>query len=300
MNLISEPFRYRVETIFIMLSTSLLSGLVTPAVRGSYSEGANVILIILLTTIVRAISLSVYCFVIGEKFFINRVEFINSSLGGFIQALSIVGIMWAMFYLPGPVAVTIVFLHSLLLLFFLCFKGEIIVNKWIVAVTLLCLIGIAFVVDIFSVSPVAEGIGYILAFMAALTTAWRLYIFGKLTQLKNPAVVGAETFIWASVFLIPLMFYQTPLLPNTTMGYVWVALSVVASSLASIMMFFAIGRLGGFYYSLYNKLEPVFAAIFSVLLIGEVLSFSQYMGIFIVIASLVSYQIWSVREIRDK
>ena len=58
-------------------------------------------------------------------------------------------------------------------------------------------------------------------------------------------------------------------------------------------MFYAISLLGSFDYSLLSKIEPVFTALFSFLLLGEILKPLQYLGMVIVLGSLAMYQIVS-------
>jgi drug/metabolite transporter (DMT)-like permease len=59
---------------------------------------------------------------------------------------------------------------------------------------------------------------------------------------------------------------------------------------ATIVMFYAIRLLGSFQYSLMVKAEPVFTALLSALLAGEILTVSQYLGMALVIVSLIGYQ----------
>ena len=201
-----------------------------------------------------------------------------------------------MVYLPPPVAIVILFTSTIMLLFFQWFKKEIEVNKWLFVTTALCLLGITLVVDVWNIDPNAEMIGYILISVGAVASASRLYMFSQMVKNKPPPVVGAETFIFASLFLILLLFYDFPLGPQTIQGYGWALLSAISGSVATLFMFYGIKKAGAFHYSLYNKLEPVFGSILSAILISEILKPSQYFGMIIVIASLVFYQIWDYRR----
>lgn len=193
-------------------------------------------------------------------------------------------------------SVIFLFTSTLMLLFFMWAKGELKMNRWLLSTTILCLLGLTLVVDIWNTEASHEIIGYILIMVGAVATATRLYMFGKFSKDKSPAVVGAETFIFAFLFLCLLPFYEMPVAPQSEEGWVWALLCAAALSFGSFSMFYAIAQIGPFYFSLYNKLEPVFTAIFSVLLIGEILSLSQYCGILIVIGSLVAYQLWDHRR----
>ena len=80
------------------------------------------------------------------------------------------------------------------------------------------------------------------------------------------------------------------------MGYVWLALAAVSITLGSFGMFYAVSLIGSFRYSLFMKLEPVFTALFSIALVNEVLKPQQYIGMGIVISSLVIYQLSEQRR----
>lgn len=240
--------------------------------------------------------MAAFCLVNRHPLFVNREETKIAMRSGFIQALSVIGILGSLVYLPGPVAIVLLFTNTLMLLFFLWFKKELEVSMWLLVATFTCLFGISLVVDVWNIHSFGNWIGYALIMAGAVATASRLYIFGKLTKRKNPIVVGAETFLCAIVFLCLLPLYQMPVFPNSLSGWGWAFLSALSLSLGSFSMFYGIAKIGSFHFSLYNKLEPVFGAIFSAILIGEILNPTQYIGMMIVIGSLVGYQLWDYRR----
>lgn len=259
------------HNILLILASSILYGLYPVASRGAYADGANPVFLILLTTFIRAALMLFMCVLRKKPVFAEKEEFMPMILTGFVQALSIIGIIASLLYLPGPIVVVIIFLNTLMLMFYMWVRKELAVNPFLVLTTIICLIGLCFVVDIWSAKKPDEIIGYALALLGAVATAVRLYLFGKHTKTKNPMVVGAETFTVAFVFLCLLCFYQLPHLPQSIEGTGWSILSGLSLGLAGIAMFYGISRIGAFHFSLYNKLEPVFTSIFSVILIHEVL-----------------------------
>jgi drug/metabolite transporter (DMT)-like permease len=85
-------------------------------------------------------------------------------------------------------------------------------------------------------------------------------------------------------------------LPVTPMGFTWLAVASGSLSLATFAMFYGVSLLGAFRYSLFAKMEPVFTSLFSVWFLGEILKPQQYIGIGIVIGSLVLYQTYEHRR----
>jgi len=152
------------------------------------------------------------------------------------------------------------------------------------------------VMDIWHVQSVNNLTGFALAFMAAIATVWRLYIFGKQTEKRNPAVVGAEVFIVAFLFLLLLGFWKLPVVPQTLAGWGWSSLAALSLGSGSFGMFYGVALLGSFKWSLFAKVEPIFTSLFSIWFLGETLKTSQYVGMAVVIGSLIAYQLLMHRK----
>lgn len=61
-----------IKNSLIVLSASVLFGIYPPAARGAYADGANAVFIILLTTLLRAASMTAFCIVKGHGLFVDR------------------------------------------------------------------------------------------------------------------------------------------------------------------------------------------------------------------------------------
>jgi len=286
--------------VLIALGSAAVFGLYPPATRGAYADGVNQAFIILFTTFWRTASLTLFCLGTKRPFLRKKENIKNGISNGFFQTASTVGILGAMQFLPGPVVITIVFSYTLMLYLFLVFKGEEKLNLQTLIPVFLAFIGLSLVVNVQDKLEEVSLPGLCLAFMAAIATATRVYAYGNVLKKNDPAVIGAETFIFTLLFCSLLTFYQTPLLPQSTMGWVWSGSSAAALSLGTFGMFYGISMIGAFKFSLFIKLEPVFGAIFSVILIGEKLNPTQYLGMATVILSLLVYQVLQHRQAAKK
>ena len=278
--------------ILITVFAAFAYGLYPPTARAAYAMQANVVAVILATTWLRALAQVVFCRLKKLPLFVGGISKTNI-LGGFWQALSIIGIMGALQFLSGPVVILIVFTHTLMLLALLIYKKEMDFNLSILLSTIGALFGLGLVLGLWQadIEIIWAGVG--LAFLSAIATFNRLYIFGKLTQNQHPIIVGAETFLMAAILLTGLLFWQMPVWPNQFIGFVWIGLSAVSLTMGTFAMFYGISLLGSFRYSLLAKLEPVFAAAFSVIFFGEHLTWQQYIGMILVLLSLAIYQYMS-------
>lgn len=286
--------------VLIALASAAVFGFYPPATRGAYADGVNPAFIILFTTFWRTASLSLFCLGTKRPLLRKKENIKNGILNGFFQTASTVGILGAMQFLPGPVVITILFSYTLMLYLFLVFKGEEKLNPQTLIPVFFAFIGLTLVVNVQDKLEEVSLPGLCLAFMAAIATATRVYAYGNVLKKNDPAVIGAETFIFTLLFCSLLTFYQTPLLPQSTMGWVWAGSSAAALSLGSFGMFYGISMIGAFKFSLLTKLEPISGAIFSVILIGEKLSPTQYLGMATVILSLLAYQVLQHRQAAKK
>jgi drug/metabolite transporter (DMT)-like permease len=274
----------------VAMVTAIIFGAYPAAVRGVYESGGNAVFMVIASTVTRALLLSGYCLVTGKGLFRSRQDTEKALVGGFFQAISVLGIFAGLVFLPGPLVLIIVFTHTLMLLFFMAWRREIILDSLNLGTAIAALVGLSMVLDIWHSQPQTNLIGMAASFIAALATVSRLYVYGHQTKTRSPAVVGAESFVIASLFTVLAAAIQIPHMPGTSQGFLFAVIACCSLSLGTFGMFYGISLLGSFQWSLFSKLEPVFTAIFSTLLLHEMLKPYQYAGMFIVIISLILYQ----------
>jgi drug/metabolite transporter (DMT)-like permease len=219
--------------------------------------------------------------------------------GGFCQACSIFGIIGSLAFVPAAVTIVVMFSHTIMLMFFMAYRGDLKLTGFMSASTVSALFGLSLVVDVWTHAENIHPFGVFLAFVAALATAMRLYLFGKEVLLQHPIVVGAQIFSVAAICTLFLSLYQSPVMPHSFAGYGWIGACSLALILGTFGMFYGIALIGSFQWSLMAKLEPVFTAIFAFGVLGEILTVYQYLGIALVIGSLFLYQ-WVTAERRRK
>ena len=288
----SSPESKRKTRIGLAISVfaAISFGLYPAAAKAAYVNGANVVAVIIATTFARAISLLVYCLLTGKPIVPEAKYLRNSLTGGFCQALSIFGIIGSLNYIPAAVTIILMFTHTIMLMLFMGYRKELVLNSRMIISTLSALFGVSLVVNLWGGSYQLNPIGIGLAIVAAFATASRLYLFGKEVLLQHPIVVGSQVFSTAAFCTLLFCFYQLPVFPAHAIGYWWIGVCAFSLVIGTFGMFYGIALLGSFQWSLMAKLEPVFTALFAFLVLEETLAPQQYFGIFLVIASLVSYQ----------
>ncbi len=275
----------------ITVFAAIAFGLYPAAAKLAYHDGANACFVIIVTTFARAFALSLFCLARREPLIPTGRALTSAASGGFFQAVSIFGIIGSLAYLPGPVTIIIIFTHTIMLLLYMAYRGEAQLTRVALLTTLSALFGVSLVVDVWRNYGSLSVVGVSLALIAAVATMSRLYVFGKQVQDTDPAVVGARVFTFAALFTLLLLPFISPVAPATATGWIWVALCCLSLVLGTFGMFYAIALVGAFRFSLTIKLEPAFTALFSLLLAHEALTTAQYLGMAIVILSLISFQL---------
>jgi len=272
---------------------SIIFGLHPPAERAVYAAGGNAVCIALLAIWARGLSMALYCGMKKLPLFQTREDCKQALIGGACQAYSSLAIIWAVQYLPGPVVIIIAFTNTLMLLFFMAWRGEIKLDIINSVTTILALLGLTLVLNLWREQSGLNWTGVIIALSSAVFTASRVYVYGRETKARNPIIVGAENLLVAAVLTLIALFFQAPRLPATFVGDAYLLLTCLSFAVGSFFMFWGISRLGSFQYSLMAKLEPIFTSLFSVLLLNEILNPTQYAGVALTVGSLAAYQLMS-------
>ncbi len=272
-------------------------GIYPAAARWSYQHGSNSTFIVLVTTFSRLLILYVCCIITKQKILQARNSNWKAIVsGGVLQAISIVGILSSVALIPGPVALTILFTHTLMLYGLCVVTGEERFTMIALACTAMALVGVTQVVGLWDSAVPLNIWGVVLAFIAAIATMGRAYLFGHQVKSDHPMVVGVWTFIVAFPITILLVLFCPAALPVDTQGIVAALLAALSLGLGTVAAFYGIALLGAFQFSLFLKIEPIFTALFSIIILSEYLSFNQYVGIATVLASLVGYQVFISRQ----
>jgi len=275
----------------LAVAAAAAMGLYPPCTRAAYADGANAVFIIIGSLFFRAISMASYCHYKRLKLFEpgrGRKEII---WGGFFQAVTMAGLFIAMIHMQGALVIIIFYIFPLLFWLLLVCRGETRFSALTVLWIVIALGGLSLVVDVWNRQATIDWLGVGLSLLAAVATVCRTYIYGRQLETKSPFVVGAENFLVAAVVSLLVLLWKFPVLPTTVGGYAWAGLGFLGSIVGSFGMFYGMMIIGPFKWSLFGKMEPVFVALFSALFLGEYLTTSQYIGMALVLGSLVAYQL---------
>jgi drug/metabolite transporter (DMT)-like permease len=186
----------------LILSAALSFGLYPAAAKLAYADGMNATSLVLITTAARTVTLVGAAWLRGINFHHITAEMRDSMWGGACQAATIFGVIFSLRYIPGPVMITIIFTHTLMLLAILHVRGEGAMSTYALVSSIAALLGIMLVVDLFGNAGELKWFGIALAFLGAVTSAFRLYAYGNQVRDTAPELVGARAFLIALIFLL--------------------------------------------------------------------------------------------------
>lgn len=277
--------------ILLLICAAASFGFYPSMAKLAFKEGVNQSYLIICTTGVRAIALILFAGLVQKHAFKGILDFSRDSIvSGLLQALSVIGIIASLEYIPGPVMITIVFTHTIMLLIYSACKGRLVLSTSAVATTIAALVGVSMVVDLYSNFANVNVIGVCLAFIGALATASRFYAFGELAKTIPSVIVGARALSYATLFLLCLIYFQEPRGPTSQISFFYVFGCALSLAVGSILVFYTLSLMDIFRISFILKLEPIFTSIYAIAMLGEILKPVQYLGIFLVLLSLILYE----------
>lgn len=286
--------------IFVALVTSLIFSLYPNFTRLAYENGVNASFILIVGAWMRALFSLAIVAAKRIKIFTNRKTTRESIIGGLYQTISNITMTLALIYLPGPIFIVILFTHSIMLLLYMGWTGEIVLTRITLLSTIVALLGLCFVVNVFSTHAAFNPLGLLLAFACAIIIASRMYRYQHQMHNRNPFAVAAENTLFTAIFCTLYILFVPPVAPHNFAGTLGAFSAGFTLSLGSILVFLGISLIGSFQWSLYSKAEPIFTALFAYFILNEVLSTTQYFGMAITVASLIIYQIGTHRKNRKK
>lgn len=283
--------------ILAIVAASVVYGLYPTHAKLAYQHGVSQTFVIIFSTFVRALALTLVA-ACWQKHSVKRIiAFDQASFkAGIFQSISIFGIIYSLKYISGSVMITIVFTHATMLIVFTSWKEGLRLKLSTLASVILALVGVALVVNILNGVEKLNLFGVSLAFLAALATAVRMYIFGQQAKTIPSIIVGARVMFIAGILNLVLVFLQKPIGPSDLST--WINVLICSGSLAAggILTFWALSVLDVCNISVLAKIEPICTTIYAYLILNEVLFTSQYVGMIFVISSLVAYQLIEQRK----
>lgn len=138
--------------------------------------------------------------------------------------------------------------------------------------------------------------GIVFLFSAVFVAVAYSIALRKLTMLYKPLTITFVQNVLGMIYFIPMFFVMEEITPSQIApidNYILplLSLGVFASSAAYTLWAYAFSKLGAAKANIYSNLIPVFTAIFSCIIIGEMINVQKILGILLVIGGLILSQL---------
>ena len=208
---------------------------------------------------------------------------------GTILAIYSISLLSAIQYIPIALAVLIFYTFPILTTLFLWIRGQERATWTAGAALLLAFVGLVLALDLGDPSLDLRGIG--LAALAALGVTTVVLLNSRLVGAGDSRPVTLHMIIAASVvFIVITSAFGEFALPETTRGWLAVAMGPLFYAFAIVTLFIAMSMLGPIRTSMTMNLEPVSSMVFGFVLLGQALDGLQILGAALVIIAVLTIQ----------
>lgn len=287
--------------MFVILSSFLwaVTGIISKAL---FNEGGTPILMIFTRNVVGVSCLALFFYFYNKKLFrLNRdylKPLILCSIFLFVYSASY---FFSIYYLDVSVAMVLLYMYPTIVAVSSVFVFKERLTVKIIAALVLTACGMVLTLNLLSrgIGEVSS-LGLLLSFASAFGAAWYSIYVKKLSVAYHAATINfygllLTVFGYGIFSLFSLKDGFLSVLELT--GSVAMAFPYVGG-----LLFFAIGvtYLSPSFASIFGSTEPVFGTVMAVLLLGEVISVSQVLGIALVFSAIIILQLPLKRKSLDK
>lgn len=274
----------------IVLST-LAIAIVPTLAKLAFDAGSNTLSIITGRGIVSVFFSILLMMALRQPFGIGRKSLLICIATGGLYAVTLYCYLGAVKYLAVNLVILIYFIHPLLVGFIVAGLGAERL-KWTSLVALVvALVGLGFAIGASFQALDPTGLG--LAMLAMVTTAMIIVGNGRAMRDTTALSVAFYMMLSAAVALLAIFpFVETVALPSTLLGWTGFAGVAFAATAGTLAFNYGMGLIGAARAAMISNLEPVLGILFAMMILGEQLTLLQGVGVAMVLASIVSMEIW--------
>ena len=277
--------------IFVLLG-ALVIGIMPSVAKIAYQEGANPMAAIVVRSLIGVIGIGIYMGLAGIRFGVGWNTVRYSGFSGAMQSLSSLGIMFSLAYMDVSLSVLIVFCFPFIVAAFTHFTGSSKISGRVLICFCVSMVGLTLVLGVKDSSVSLSGI--LFAVIGMVSTAAMVLTVSKLSSRIGPIPANFFMTGWTSIYFLIVVaigpaigLISDPTLPGTMRG--WIALFGVgvSFSLGYVLFFIGAAIIGSTRASMLSIMEPVLIILTAMVLVDERLSSIQWVGLLLVILSLM-------------
>jgi probable blue pigment (indigoidine) exporter len=156
---------------------------------------------------------------------------------------------------------------------------------------ILAFCGLALLIEAHPAGFAVVGVAYAIGAAACRTAVLlvtRAYLVGADARLTTWYSMLSSTLI----FLVASVAQQAWNLPHSGLAWTYLVTLSLATTAAILFVFLSTVRIGAFRTAVIMHLEPLTATLVSALALGQVLTPVQALGVIVMLAGLIAFQVW--------
>ena len=289
------PGKQSLLGIGIVLLSALLIGLAPNAAKVAYEEGADPLAVITFRTAIGAVVIAIYLTVRQQWPGRGLRIFRRSAVAGLAQVLVALGLLGAVAFIDVSLAALIFYFHPFLIAAVGRFRGDMAMSP----VRLFCIVaaisGLSLVLSVSFETLDATGIALSVVGMVAVTVL--IFAVSDVSKAVGPVPANFYMTLWSVGYLLAVVIVG-PLsgwvdgmsLPETSKGWTAIIGAGVTTTVGYVLFFVGAAVIGVTRAAIWTITEPLFAILLAIALLQESLSLVQWLGVAIVIGSLLKFE----------
>jgi hypothetical protein len=288
----SDTLRGYLLTLVVVVAFSIYPT-VTPVALASGASPVTFVLLAMVLSLFGTVAVSVLR---GERLLPLHSEVSGCVVLGALLFCEHALLAYSLLYLKVPVAMSVVYTYPFMIGIVAVMRGSAPATRSLFVSLVACVVGIALIFG-FSVDELSV-VGVSFALGQAVLAASRILLAAKLAPGAPGIALTARMLavgVLLGLFIVPFMPIS---LPTDTRGIVAIGIAGVSSMVGHTCLMWALQRIGPVPFGVLMNLEPVVAAIFVAVFLGQVLSPVQYAGAALVILAVTWFGIFEkMREV---
>jgi len=291
----AAPSRQNSIGIGVVLLSALLIGMAPNAAKIAYQEGANPLAVITFRSVIGAVGIAAYLSARHQWPENGLHAFRRSAISGLAQVLTALGFLGAVAFIDVSLAALIFYFHPFLVAAVGHFRGDMAMSPIRIACIAAAIAGLALVFGVTFTTLNTVGIGLSLIGMIAITVL--IFVVGDVAKAVGPISANFYMMLWSSFYLLLVVivgpaagWVDEMSLPTSSSGWIAVVGAGVTSTMGYVLFFMGARIIGTTRAVILTVTEPIFAILLAILLVHEWLTPLQWLGVAVVIGSLLKFE----------
>jgi drug/metabolite transporter (DMT)-like permease len=290
-----RPGAQRAAGVLLVLLSAAAFAVGPTAARLAFEDGSNTLTVVAVRGAVGLALTALLIASLGSGFRIGQQALGASLCAGAACTVMSYGFIGSVAYIPVSLAVVVFFSHPLLVaaMWHLLGRERLTARKLVLAAA--ALVGVALAVGGSLADLDVRGIG--LAAVAAVTMCGMIYFSARAQDGATSAQVNFYlTAVTVAVFTSIATALNAWALPSGIIGWLGLGGAGLGITIGLLAFLAAFRFIGAVRATMMSNVEPLFAILFAVALLGERLHPAQWAGVALVVTALLLFEIPPRRE----